>query len=174
MKSSRVFVVRSPYFDAPWYRNSQKLKFGSDFLSKLHYLLIGHRNLFDPNPIFNSKWYRYQCKELGLTTTENAVSHYIREGWINGLDPHPLFSTSWYLRFYTDVEFAQVDPLRHYIEFGIKEDRCISNWFIASEAIELNDGITNKKQAVELCFKSDQVGAFQGRKKMKAPISSIE
>jgi hypothetical protein len=63
--------------------------------------------------------------------------------------------------------------LRHYLKNGIKEDRCSSGWFIASEAMELHEGVTSEKQAVELCFSIDHVGAFAGRNKMKAPIDSV-
>ena len=174
MKSESLSIIRSPYFDATWYSHSQNLRLVSRTYSRIHYVLIGHRKSYDPNPIFDSEWYRYQCAELGLEKPRNAISHYIDEGWINGLDPHPLFSISWYLKYYKDVKLARIDPLRHYLKNGIKEDRCISGWFIASEAFELHEDIINEKQAVELCFSRNTLGAFAGRNRMKAPIESIK
>lgn len=170
MKNNRFLIVRSHYFDNDWYARDHKLRYKSKVYAILHYVTIGYRRNLDPNPLFISDWYVFQSAHLGTEKPRSAISHYIEKGWLEGLDPHPLFSVNWYLNHYAEVRSAHVDPLRHYLKNGLKEDRCISNWFIPSEAMGLHPGITNAKQALELCFADRNIGYFEGRIQMKAPI----
>ena len=173
MGKNRFAIVRSAYFDASWYRDNQKLHFNSKLFAAVHYLVVGFHKGLNPNPLFDSEWYRYQCTALGIKIPGCTISHYVKFGWMKGLDPHPLFSTSWYLRSYEDVSSAELDPLLHYLAYGIEEDRCVSGWFIASEAVDLHQGVSNRKEAVELCFSCEQLGHFAGRRMMRAPLDSI-
>ncbi len=78
---------------------------------------------------FDAKWYRttYLPKEKDPT---DFAQHYLSIGWRKGNDPSPLFSTTKYLANNPDVKKAGMNPLLHYIRFGIKEGRKIDEYFI--------------------------------------------
>ena len=44
-------------------------------------------------------------------------------GWLEGRDPSVGFDTTAYLAANPDVAAAQVDPLAHFLQFGIHEGR---------------------------------------------------
>lgn len=54
-----------------------------------------------------------------------ALKHYLEYGWKQGFDPSEKFSTSCYLSTYADVKAAGCNPLIHYVEYGIDENRLI-------------------------------------------------
>src|SRR5690554_6913725 len=62
-----------------------------------------------------SRWYRW----LPL----RPEWHYLVVGTRRGSDPHPVFSTRWYLERYPDVARAGLNPLVHFLRFGVHEGR---------------------------------------------------
>jgi len=111
-------------FDNEWYQSQHQNndESTSSLPSCKHFLTIGWRFGFNPNPIFDCAWYfELYANELSFTT--NPLVHYLSTGWQQGWDPHPLFSTDWYLLQNPDVADANMNPLLHYLKHGIYEKR---------------------------------------------------
>jgi len=53
----------------------------------------------------------------------DAFEHYHRIGWLEGKDPSIQFSTRKYLSRYRDVMDAGIEPLYHYVRYGLAEGR---------------------------------------------------
>ena len=77
---------------------------------------------FDPNPLFDTAFYRAQVSRADATELSPA-EHYCAHGAAIGLDPGPLFSTRTYLTLYPDIAEAGVNPLGHYLNYGAAEGR---------------------------------------------------
>ena len=102
-----------------------------------HYIHIGSRLLFDPNPYFISSYY-YECagklegaslRQLASPQKEHTLLwHYLTVGLPNGVEPVDRFDSNWYLSTYSDVLSVYSDgslscPLVHFVTFGDKEHR---------------------------------------------------
>lgn len=87
-----------------------------------HYYLYGAWQGKNPNPLFDSRYYLEQNKDVYLSGT-NPLLHYISHGWKEGRDPHPDFNGDRYLQSYTDVAETGMNPLLHYLKHGLKEGR---------------------------------------------------
>jgi len=81
-----------------------------------------------------------------------------RKKWINRIG----FDQVWYLKEYPDVKEAGMDPLYHYLEFGIREGRRKSEWskklsILKSVPKELERSIRKrrKKWINRICFDRD-------------------
>ena len=48
-------------------------------------------------------------------------------GWREGRDPSPVFDTSAYLAANPDIAAAGLDPLDHYLRFGVYEGRSLGD-----------------------------------------------
>ncbi|MDC7682863.1 glycoside hydrolase family 99-like domain-containing protein [Asticcacaulis sp. BYS171W] len=63
-------------------------------------------------------------RQLGKTLDiDEAIEHYLNRGWRDLLDPSENFSTSIYLDLHPDVRESGMNPLVHYIDYGISEGR---------------------------------------------------
>ncbi|ONF48380.1 hypothetical protein RSM1_14565 [Methylobacterium radiotolerans] len=76
----------------------------------------------DPNPLFESAFYRAQVSPADAGSLSPA-EHYCVHGAAVGLDPGPLFSTRTYLTLYPDIAEAGVNPFGHYLNYGAAEGR---------------------------------------------------
>lgn len=57
------------------------------------------------------------------TYADGALYHFNTWGWEEGRDPNAAFDTSAYLLAYSDVADSGMNPLDHYLDFGVYEDR---------------------------------------------------
>jgi chemotaxis protein histidine kinase CheA len=107
-------------------------------LSSLQFSTIDQRLLFDPSRthvaedeirrialdsrLFDSQWYmtRYSLPEMDDLT---ALEHYLESGHRLGLNPSPLFDGQYYVAHNPDIDDGVINPLRHYIQFGVCERR---------------------------------------------------
>lgn len=72
--------------------------------------------------LFDRGWYRrYQMR--GLTKLTNPLWHFLAVGRKYQLDPSPLFDTEHYISSNPDVRDSNLNPLFHYLEYGIGERR---------------------------------------------------
>lgn len=71
---------------------------------------------------FNPKWYKetYLNKDF---TDEECCLHYVFVGWRKGFNPSSLFNANLYLLTNEDVKQAGLNPLVHYLKYGVKESR---------------------------------------------------
>ncbi|MGB1776092.1 MAG: rhamnan synthesis F family protein [Synechococcus sp.] len=77
--------------------------------------------------VFDPEYYRKQLPPNEAKTLQSPgdfVLHYCTSGWKNGLDPSELFETNSYLSKYPDVKKEGYNPMRHFFQFGIHENRC--------------------------------------------------
>lgn len=61
-----------------------------------------------------------------LLSEDAGLIHYLETGWHEGFDPSLRFSTKAYLELHPDVANEGINPLLHYVMFGIHENRIIS------------------------------------------------
>ena len=71
--------------------------------------------------LFENAFYRNQLADD--VDDSDLVDDFCLRGWKAGLNPHPLFDVTYYLSANPDVERAGVNPLLHYLEFGVLEKR---------------------------------------------------
>jgi hypothetical protein len=73
-----------------------------------------------------------------------------------------LFDRDWYLETYPDVATSRLDPMRHYLELGWREDRDPSPAF--SSKLYLKDNPDVAQQEVNPLLHYIKFGQFEGRK----------
>lgn len=84
-----------------------------------------HLGLLQTTKYFDAQWYSHRYRDvekLGIS----AAEHYLRLGYLLGRDPSLKFSTDFYLKAHPDVAAANINPLIHYLEYGISEARIIA------------------------------------------------
>jgi len=72
--------------------------------------------------LFDARWYR-STQVSGLQKLVDPLWHYLDTGASQGLDPSPWFDTSHYVFAHHDVRHSGLNPLFHYLEYGIAERR---------------------------------------------------
>jgi hypothetical protein len=112
-----------PLFDASFYleANPDVANAGREPLT--HYQEIGAREGRDPHVLFDTSWYLAEYGDACRHSRDGALGHYLRRGWRNGCRPNRWFNPASYLRRYADVRAAGMEPLEHYLRFGIREAR---------------------------------------------------
>jgi SAM-dependent methyltransferase len=77
-------------------------------------------NLLAASDLFDAAWYQAAHPEA-----QDPIYHYLREGAAAGFDPSPRFNTRAYLSEHKDVAEVGVNPLIHYLRYGIREGRVV-------------------------------------------------
>ena len=72
---------------------------------------------------FSESYYLAQFPDTERPSVENSLEHFLQFWNQNKYDPSPFFSVSDYLEANPDVVAHQINPLVHYIENGIAEQR---------------------------------------------------
>ncbi|MFI2812269.1 glycosyltransferase [Microbulbifer sp. JSM ZJ756] len=111
-------------FDAEWYLNSHSDLKGSEIDPFEHYCLFGWKEGRRPNPYFDPVWYENNCPS-GMDALPPLL-HYVKEGWKLARSPSRDFDAAKYLEDHQDVRAAGVDPLTHYLNYGVHESRTLS------------------------------------------------
>lgn len=108
----------SPAFDSGFYlaQNADVARKNANPLR--HYLNHGWREGRDPNPFFDTSSYLAAGDVRG-----EPLAHYLSVGAKEGRRPGPLFDGARYLAENPDVAAAGTNPLVHYLEHGMAEDR---------------------------------------------------
>ena len=78
--------------------------------------------LVEASGLFDAIYYASQFPQ-GHRFMFGPAYHYVRYGWHQGYDPCPFFSSFGYLQRAPDVMDANVNPLIHFLQFGIREGR---------------------------------------------------
>ncbi|HKY39096.1 MAG TPA: hypothetical protein VJN18_24325 [Polyangiaceae bacterium] len=84
-----------------------------------------HIELLAASGLFDRNWYLAAYPDVARAGGIDPAQHYLRYGADEGRDPGPRFSTRKYLKRYPDVARAGMNPLLHYLEFGLDEQRAI-------------------------------------------------
>lgn len=120
-----AILSNTALFDEAYYCSSYKLdQRDLDGLGNWldHYIQVGIHRGYNPNPLFNTKYFQQQNPDvanLGI----NPLAHYYAFGRIEQRDPHPLFSHTFYLNEHPDVAATDICPLEHYLAYGAQEGR---------------------------------------------------
>lgn len=109
-----------------------------------HYVRLGSRLFFDPNPFFVSAWYHEHASwhdRFGLRRNVGRregtlLWHYLETGLPNRLEPIEYFDSGWYLNANQDVMDAFRSgriscPLAHFLHHGSAEGRLPGPRFVA-------------------------------------------
>lgn len=78
-----------------------------------------YKKILDLN-LFDEKFYKTQYNS---TYSGNPLEHYLFEGYKKGFCPSLNFNSFKYLNQYTDVKESGLNPLVHYVLYGIKEGK---------------------------------------------------
>ncbi len=78
-------------------------------------------NIIEASKYFDEDYYLKNYPESLFSA--NAAKHYLETGWKKGYNPSSHFSTEKYLRFYADIQNANINPLLHYEKYGKIEKR---------------------------------------------------
>ena len=78
--------------------------------------------LISESGLFNEEYYKEEVT-YPINKDIPAVIDYLLRGWRLFFDPGPLFSTSNYLKLYCDVAQAHINPLIHFLKYGVFEGR---------------------------------------------------
>ncbi|MGD1865613.1 MAG: tetratricopeptide repeat protein [Phormidesmis sp.] len=119
-----TLLLKYPHlFDAVYYRDCHKeLSHLTDSALLAHYVEQGSAADYNPNPLFDNRFYLEQYPEVAQTGL-NPLAHYHCFGYQLGYDSHPCFSTVTYQSLNPDVAAAEIDPLEHYLACGAQAGR---------------------------------------------------
>ena len=102
--------------------------FHKDSKLKVDYQIIKESGFFDEN--FYIKNYLNESEDV------NPIVHFLKKGVFNNFNPSPNFDVEWYLNEYDDVKKLGLNPLIHYIKYGVNELK-IPKLFNINEIFEL-------------------------------------
>ena len=71
---------------------------------------------------FNPEYYKRHNPQLWFSSV-NPVEHYLTIGWLKGKNPSAEFDGNKYLAANEDVAKAGMNPLIHFVEHGVNEER---------------------------------------------------
>ena len=109
-----LLLQKSGLFDPAWY---QQYRIDTAQAGLFHYVTMGHWQGKSPNPVFDSRWYRWHyAAKVG---DMNPLVHFLREGEKTGLDPAPDFSTKAYYKAHKQLQVGQDSALLHYLIEGL-------------------------------------------------------
>jgi GT2 family glycosyltransferase len=90
----------------------------------MHHLADQYRRISE-SALFDKDYYLNKYAALIPSEGGDPIEHFIKIGWLLDCDPSTLFSTRAYLMMYPDVKKSGINPLFHYLVYGIKENRII-------------------------------------------------
>ena len=136
------------------------LKFGKKegrqiFLSSWNWkanVLIPENDLIIYRPWIDVYSLRLQKPELAELDDDTVLCWFLMNGWREGIDPSDRFSTQFYLTTYTDLEDQNINPLVHYLQFGLAEGHFATR---AEESAQANLQLQEDTRAVQSDFDAD-------------------
>ncbi len=132
---SRKGFNPSPYFDVRFYLNEYQDLAIADIEPLMHYIqhgrsegryankaekLVAESKLIKESGLFDPEYYLAFNPEASAS---DPVVHYLTRGWLAGRNPSVDFDVRAYLSANLDVARTGMDPLVHYIRYGIEERR---------------------------------------------------
>lgn len=116
--------VINELFDLDYYKVEAGEEFSSEQEALQHYLSIGEKSGFFPNPLFDPNYYysRYH-----LDRNESAFCDFCDVGVTENRNPNAYFLSEWYAWQNPDSE-SYAHPVLHYLHVGGREFRDPSPW----------------------------------------------
>lgn len=78
--------------------------------------------MIEDSVYFNPEYYKRHNPQLWFSSV-NPVEHYLTIGWLKGKNPSAEFDGNKYLAANEDVAKAGMNPLIHFVEHGVNEER---------------------------------------------------
>jgi GT2 family glycosyltransferase len=104
-------------------------------------------------------------KELGRMVRLQSLRNYLARRWfrrtVRTIRASGLFDTTWYLREYPDVAATGMDPVLHFLKYGVDEGRCPNPLFHTRWYLEQNPDVATAKANPLLHYLHH--GAAEGR-----------
>jgi hypothetical protein len=95
--------------------------------ARQHFDLFGGAEGRDPNALFDTDWYLAHNPDVAAAVSAGAITtayaHYLGCGGHEGRAASDAFASGLYLDDYPDVQAAGMNPLLHFLSFGIEEGR---------------------------------------------------
>ena len=108
-----------PLFNTAYYRKKH-LNDAMDINPLLHYL-SNPGELLDTHPLFDASFYVSQLSESPNRRT--VLEYFMRANQRDHKSPSPFFSSRHYLEQYDDVRASGINPLYHFLRYGLRENR---------------------------------------------------
>jgi len=125
--SDAILIWRSGLLHVTYYRSQFYKELKADrYLLRLspvfHYILFGALAGKNPNPLFDSEYYRDHNPGVDRSG-QNPLAHYLRQGAQDNLNPGPFFDTGYYRERNPDICNDGLNPLAHYFRCGKRQGR---------------------------------------------------
>lgn len=117
VKSDIKALEETGLFQPDWYLATYPEAAESSLSPIEHYVRVGEKKGFDPNPWFDVADYLRKSAAARRFPAPAPV-HYARKAWRKGKNPSRRFSVNLYLQMYEEVKQAGIEPLRHYLQVG--------------------------------------------------------
>jgi GT2 family glycosyltransferase len=113
-QSNGLIARATGLLDADWYQRRYPDVVASGLTAAEHFSRHGFFEGRDPNPLFNTDWYRHHHD---VASDRNCLQHYLVEGHRVGLEPSVYFDSEWYGSRAGRLD-ADRSPLEHYWSVG--------------------------------------------------------
>lgn len=113
-QSNGVVDRAAGLLDADWYERRYSDVVASGLTAVGHFTRYGFFEGRDPNPLFNTDWYRHHNN---VPSDRNCLQHYLVEGHKAGLEPSVYFDSEWYFSQAGRLETTR-SPLEDYWSRG--------------------------------------------------------
>jgi glycosyltransferase involved in cell wall biosynthesis/GT2 family glycosyltransferase len=114
--------------------------------------------------IFDVSYYKNQLtdEESGkINSLGNCLQHYCTKGWKSGIDPSPLFETNNYFSKYPDIKKSGLNPMVHFLKFGIKEGRySMDDIHFMRKTADIKKASCMQIQKLDQTMQQNKVGVF--------------
>jgi len=122
-----IRINRSGLLHVLFYRSQFHQELGADrYLLRLfpclHYALFGARENKNPNPFFDTEYYRDSNTDIAQSGL-NPLSHFLLYGARQRKNPSSFFDTGYYLDNHPEVGESRLNPLQHFLRHGRAEGR---------------------------------------------------
>lgn len=97
-------------------------------LKKIAMAMYVMRAAFSQRALFDTRHYSFVARRR-IWTHFGVAWHYVTRGHRRGLDPNPFFDSDWYLWSNPDVSQSGINPLFHFLRWGVSQKRSPSPLF---------------------------------------------
>ena len=152
-RNSTEFLSPSILFDEKHYRE-QCPHSGKQLNPLLDFALRGLAINRSPHPLIHSDFYAANNADIATTGESELLNHFFIYGLREKRQPHPLVNFEYYLTNNPDVAQSGVNPLVHFLEKGVHENRdpldIYSDWIEKLEKEQDLDVITGSDQLLPI------------------------
>lgn len=120
LQSSGANLQAAELVDKAWYSQRYPDRQQPDLDPANHYLAIGWKDGFDPNPWFQTTWYARisGIQEADTRQDKCPLLHFVEVGAAEGLLPHPRLNLTWYALRYLGSP-PSVAAFRYFLDVGL-------------------------------------------------------